>query len=202
MKKIGILLVTFLITALGLYFALRFFGENTFLVEYHNDVSGTYAEDKDRGVSSDWETCRNEEYGYEFSYPQGWHIYQIQTDGEDPYPVEVGSCQGRIITLSQDVSVRGGFFPPIIRSIWMTDDRWAGSLEEFLQTLSTELFPIDILKRDRINGVEIIHYTRQDSLHVAFLKDGGVLDISVDAKNQEDQSKLFDMILPTVTFFE
>jgi hypothetical protein len=26
--------------------------------------------------TSDWETCRNEEYGYEFKYPKDWYVYE------------------------------------------------------------------------------------------------------------------------------
>ena len=57
--------------------------------------------------TSDWETCRNEEYGYEFKYPRGWYMYNSEESysKESPIIVREGlNCIGGIILANLSLS--------------------------------------------------------------------------------------------------
>ena len=53
--------------------------------------------------TSGWETCRNEEYGYEFKYPSNWYMYNSDESygKESPIIVREGeNCVGGYLFIS------------------------------------------------------------------------------------------------------
>jgi hypothetical protein len=154
--------------------------------------------------TSDWETCRNEEYGYEFKYPKDWYIYErivsAEAEVESSFITEKHSCQGKLIILSQNQTVRGGWSSPTINTS-VFDDNWDDSLEEYLQKFDTEIFPVFITKKEIFNGIKIIKYNRQRSLHAILLHKKTIIDLTVTTKD-DSQDEFLNKVLSTFKFID
>jgi len=149
----------------------------------------------------DWATCRNEEYGYEFKYPSGWYIYKTIISTEESYPVKTDSCQAQFITLSPNLPVRNGFYTPTIQN-YVLNSAWTSSLEEYLQTLNTELYPVTVIRSDTVDGVKIIQYVRQDFPQAILLHEGNIFNLSTQTKNKGGQTNLLNAVISTLKFID
>ncbi len=154
--------------------------------------------------TSGWQTCRNEEYGYEFKYPKDWYIYErmigIEVEVESSSVTEIDSCQGKLLVLSQKLSVRGGWYPPTI-SVSVFDDNWGNSLEEYLQKFDTEIFPVVVTKEETVGGVKIIKYTRQSSPHAILLYKKRVIGVTITTEDKK-QNEFLNKVLSTFKFID
>jgi len=154
--------------------------------------------------TSDWQTCRNEEYGYEFKYPKDWYIYErmvgTEVEVESSYVTEIDSCQGKLIVLSQEPSVRGGWYPPTI-SVSVFDDNWENSLEEYLQKFDTEILPVVVTKNETVDGIKIIKYTRQRSPYAILLYKKRVIGMTVTTEDKK-QNEFLNKVLSAFKFID
>lgn len=159
------------------------------------------------GLAKDWETCRNEEYGYEFKYPKEWHLYQLVQSEELPSGIiKISSCQGRHIIISQHLSERGGFMPPNVKVGILTQE-WNKSLEEYLQSIDSEFSPVEIIESSVVDGINIVQYTKTRFLDEGFsravlLHEGNVIGVTFDFRNFENQVTFLSTILRSFKFIE
>jgi len=49
--------------------------------------------------TSDWETCRNEGYGYEFKYPNGWRMYETQSENNELVFKDTKKCTSNYVII-------------------------------------------------------------------------------------------------------
>ncbi|MDD2935264.1 MAG: hypothetical protein PHX25_02200 [Candidatus Pacebacteria bacterium] len=49
--------------------------------------------------TSDWETCRNEEYGYEFKYPNGWRMYETRFENNELVFKDTKKCMSNYVII-------------------------------------------------------------------------------------------------------
>ncbi len=153
---------------------------------------------------ANWDTCRNEEYGYEFKYPSGWYMYKVFIGTESGYHKKISTCGGSFITLSQKTIISPGQTPPTIGVRFLTN-RWTGSLQEYLQTqtFNNKLNPIINWEEYNIDEAKIIQYNSQYSLErILFSYKGNIFNLSVDTQDRENQSEFLNAVISTLKFID
>ncbi|MDD2935099.1 MAG: hypothetical protein PHX25_01350 [Candidatus Pacebacteria bacterium] len=147
--------------------------------------------------TSDWETCRNDEYGYEFKYPKDWYIYErmvgTQVEVESSSVTEIDSCQGKLLVLSQKLSVRGGWYPPTINISIVDFD----SPETFLKYINTEIIPVKILEKYTKNNIEITRYERQGRQQAVLNYDNKMINLQIDTREYYEENDFINSVLST-----
>lgn len=137
--------------------------------------------------TADWSTCRNEKYGYEFKYPNGWYVYGIITGSHDEYPELTDVCKTPHIVISQYPTMNGGFMPPYLHINVTTVDVWE-SLKE-----TSEKF----ITKERMVGAEKVRYFIQAGFSSAvFFRDGKAFIFGLRNKHIAGQT-FFDSDLST-----
>jgi len=169
-----LILVILVILAGGGIFAWRYFGA----LEEIGDKT------------TDWQTYRNEEYGFEFKYPIDWAAIE-STSPQYPYLV--------FITLGPKETIQqGGFFGVTLRD---------QSKDEFFSLLAQEKFYIISQSETTLGNKQATFYTlgRTDSpgiewKEVITQKDGFLLEFSRGATSGYDD--IFNQMLSTFRFLE
>lgn len=131
---------------------------------------------------AEWTTCQNEKYGYEFKYPNGWHIYKYTSEGEMRYVTEVDTCDiadGTIVV--SEAPSKGSGIPSRINLDIETSDAWLQWVRQFSSTQEQYSIPYSI-QYDTINGRSVTYYYNAGTVYAA-VADGGnmvVLRVSAD----------------------
>ncbi|MBU1557566.1 hypothetical protein KKC45_01235 [Patescibacteria group bacterium] len=150
--------------------------------------------------TSDWETCRNEEYGYEFKYPKNWYMYQFISGSESGVAKDISTCRGDRVVISKNPSVRNGWYPPTI-SVLNTN---YSSPEEYLNNISTEIMPVNVIKEYLINDLEITLYERQGLSQILITDGDKLVDVKINAgkDNESYQKELENTIISNFKFIK
>jgi len=148
---------------------------------------------------ANWETCKNEEYGYEFKYPNKWYLYRyVVEENQETHPIiEVSSCQGKFMVISEKPTIKGGWFPTNIH-IQIIDN--FDSPEEYLESINTKLFPITTTQNYSHNKIKILQYERQNLQQAVFFYNKKMVNIRIDMRNIENQNEFFNTIVSTFKF--
>ena len=150
-----------------------------------------------------WDTCRNEEYGYEFKYPKGWYMYKVSVKYEVLDYLKISTCEGQFITISPEENLTTLYFQdhPSGIEVRMHTNNENNSLKEYLRRFHTDNRSqrLTILKEESVNKAKIIWYDFYGFTEVMFSHKDNLFNIRVRPRNQPD---FLNAILSTLKFID
>lgn len=130
---------------------------------------------------ANWSVCRNEKYGYEFKYPNGWYVYEHIFNNSEigGYLKKTTVCEGSSVTLSQHPSIRGGFIPVTITVFVQNIEEWERLLirKKELNTKTGIKFTV---KEETVSGQKIVYYHGIRDTQATLFRDGKAFNLGVD----------------------
>lgn len=163
-----------------------------------------------KNETADWKTYRNEEYGFEISYPGNWYLHLEQNQPlfvkKEPSmpPVELEAYGEQV-----GIWITEGMINPFTKTLFVSRKEWISWYEDYFQNPNRSREK----EWQTINGIEVLRiktrspHASYDFLYYIIFKEDKVYSLHLYPYNKTDpvyskNIEIFDTMLSTFKFLD
>ena len=175
-------------------------------------VTPSFSKERGGGNSksyvSEWKSCSNQQYGYEFKYPQDWFVWNKKVLGPGEYEYSESTdpskdCSQNEIKIGAQGEMYGQIVPdPGVSVVIETQEGLKSTIYAGATTLDQYIskFPLkESRKETRVSGEKAVWWIEnQSSAYLVFFHGGNKYDVSVGTTPID----LFNQLLSTFKFIK